>query len=194
MGNILKLIKVKRDKIFIYLCFFMISLALLAAYFFYFQGVLILDDEIPLNKKFKLINKIGNANYYNIEDGKYYEDAGFITEANDNTGYLLKLFNSEGSIKIPEGNFLCCTKIVLKGKDIEVTGVKGATKIIIYSGEFVNYGRGSFAESIVVNKNNNGIYNLDTAQNIKIENNQSYYFKRGGKNNEKMSKVWNHTQ
>lgn len=124
----------------------------------------------PVIKTSKIgdLNKVGNANYFNEKDGKYYADAKYKIEANDNTSYLLSLFNSGASVKIPAGSFLCKAKIILKGKKLSVSGIKGRTKIIFDSKNF--NGSSSYIGSLIINASYADQYKADTAQSIDISN------------------------
>lgn len=113
-------------------------------------------------------NDVGNANFFNQTDGKYYADSNYTIEANDNTDYLLDLFKSEVTVNLPAGNFLCKTKIVLNGKELSVNGIVGETKIVFDSKTYTNYGTGAFAECLITNKNHAGEYKPDSAQKISI--------------------------
>lgn len=129
------------------------------------------------DKSTKRSSEIGNANYFNPADGKYYSDANFTNAANDNTEYLKALFNSGEVVKIPAGNFLCKTKLVLKGMNLSAQGVKGATKIVFDSKTFSNYGLGSVAECLIINANYSDEFKVNTAQKIDISN-ISFEYKR----------------
>lgn len=113
---------------------------------------------------------IGNANYFNKKNGKYYADSKYTIISNDNTEYLSSLFKSEKSVNLPAGNFLCKTKIVLKGRDLSVTGVEGKTKIIFDSKTYVDSGVGAFTECLIINKNYAEEYKPQSAQSINISN------------------------
>ncbi|OPX44821.1 hypothetical protein CLHUN_13750 [Ruminiclostridium hungatei] len=121
--------------------------------------------------------EIGNANFFNKADGKYYEDSRFTIEANDNTEYLTRLFNSENTVNLPAGNFFCKSKIILKGMNLTVQGVKGSTKIVFDSRTFSNYGQGYLSECLIINSNYADEFNETTAQKMKISD-ISFEYKR----------------
>lgn len=125
-------------------------------------------DSDSKSKRLDITNNIGNANYFNGIDGKYYSDPSFKTEANDNTEFLLNLFNSEGLVNLPAGNFLCKSKIALRGKNLSVKGIEGKTKIVFDSKTYKNSGLGAVAECLVINNNHAGEYKSDSAQQIYI--------------------------
>jgi len=140
------------------------------------------DEPLPFSGHIA-VNSVGNANYYNISDGNYYADPEFTIPANDNTGYLLELFQSETEIYIPEGNFLCRTKLSVKGQNVRITG-SGNTKIIFDARHFSNYGSGAVSEGLMVNHSYKGIFDAATAQNIEIQN-IKFEYKRSTANNPK---------
>lgn len=105
-----------------------------------------------------------NANYYNSQDGKYYEDAAFKIPANDCTEYLTKLLSTGGEISIPEGNYLCSNRLTIKGKNVSITGAGDKTKII-FSGDGL---KGITWESAINNESNLQYYKEDSAQSINI--------------------------
>ena len=155
-----------------YLVFFslMACVAIIIIIYENSRHINIIDNQVPLSNIFTY-NEIGNANYFNPKTGKYYADPEFKIEANDNTGFLFQLFEeTEGNITLPEGNFLCKTKLVIKGKNTTITGVKGETKIIFSSESFYNYGRGALAECLLSNENHEKEYNEKTAQKINLRN------------------------
>ncbi len=118
--------------------------------------------------KFGPVNKTGNAGYYNEKDGEYYEDAGYKIRANDNTSYLLSLFAAGKPVKLGAGNYLCRTGIVLNGKKFTVSGIKGRTKIIFDSKNYMDSGMVSFKESLIVNKSYANEYDEESAQSISL--------------------------
>jgi len=124
-------------------------------------------SNIPIARD-SLSSEVGNANYFNQQNGKYYADSSYTIEANDNTAYLLSLFQSEETVNLTAGNFLCKTKIVLNGQDLSVSGIEGKTKIVFDSKTFTNYGLGAFAECLIINKNYADEYKSDSAQRISI--------------------------
>ncbi len=128
--------------------------------------------------------QVGNANYFNKNNGKYYADSNYQTEANDNTAYLLSLFTSNKSVDLPEGNFLCKTRIVLNGKELKVNGVEGKTKIVFDSITFNNYGVAPFSECLIINSNYADEYKQESAQNINI-NGIIFEYKRYSQNSPK---------
>ena len=130
--------------------------------------MIIMDGPVIKRSKNSDLNNVGNANYFNDKDGKYYVDAKYKIEANDNTAYLLSLFNSGASIKLPAGNFLCKSKIILKGRKLSVSGIKGKTKIIFDSKNF--NGSSSYIGSLIINESYANQYKADTAQSIDISN------------------------
>lgn len=125
-------------------------------------------DSDSKSKRIDITDEVGNANYFNQKDGKYYADSSYTIEANDNTAFLLGLFKSEETVNIPAGNFLCKTKIVLNGIELSVHGIEGKTKIVFNSKTFTNYGFGAFAECLIINQNYADEYKSESAQIINI--------------------------
>ncbi len=132
-------------------------------------GGKVMDDNSTKSSKRTILKK-GNADYYNPKDGLYYADKDFKVSANDNTEYLLSLFNSGKDINLPEGNFLCKANIPLTGRELKVTGVKGKTKIVFECKDFSYVISGPFSEGLIVNKNYANEYVEATAQIISISN------------------------
>lgn len=162
--------KNNRFKILVWVIIFFVPL-------FFF---LIKYEVSPTNTLLELINtktdvvefqkesNIGNANYYNEADGKYYQDKDFTIEANDNTKYLQELFKNEKEVNIPEGNFLCKEQLCIKGKNIRILGVQGKTKIIFDSNVRNLVGKYNI-EGYIVNDSHSRIYDEKSAQNITID-------------------------
>ncbi|WP_133250174.1 hypothetical protein [Ruminiclostridium sufflavum] len=136
-------------------------------------------NSSALNEAQKQSN-IGNANYYNEADGKYYEDEGFTVEANNNTKYLQELFSNEKKISIPEGNFFCKEQLCIKGKNIKISGVKGRTKIS-FAGNTANSAYEYNVAACIVNDSHKRIFDENSAQNITVDG-ISFELKQG-KNN-----------
>lgn len=122
-------------------------------------------NQIPSN-----INKseIGNAFFYNEKDQKYYSDKKYKFQANDNTDYIIKKFNTEGKAYIPEGNYLCKRPLRIRGKNIELYGLEGKCKIIFDSKEKVFIEKGK-QKSYIINDDYKLNYDANTAQNISIK-------------------------
>lgn len=110
--------------------------------------------------------QIGNANYYNHNNGRYYEDAEFKKEANDNTTYISDLLSRNGVVHIPKGNFLCKGQIQIKGKHVKFIG--NDTKII-FDANTKNVSKAVGVTSYIVNSGFSRDYNAGTAQNISFE-------------------------
>ncbi|MBC8062939.1 MAG: hypothetical protein H7Y18_20095 [Clostridiaceae bacterium] len=111
---------------------------------------------------------IGNANFYNEKDRKYYSDAKFTVEANDNTEYLMNLFSNINEVHIPKGNFLCKSQIRIKGENIKVFGVKGESKIVFDSDLYNSVEKGAVS-AYIINDSYSRSFDHSTAQNITID-------------------------
>ncbi|MDF2986008.1 MAG: hypothetical protein K0R50_1518 [Eubacterium sp.] len=131
-------------------------------------GGRVMDDHTTKKTNSKRNNNLGNANYYNPNDGLYYADSGFKTIANDNTEYLLSLFNSGKDVNLPAGNYLCKTNVSITGNEVKIKGVKDRTKIVFQCKDFVYNSSGPYNEGVVVNKNHANEYNEANAQAIGI--------------------------
>ncbi|WP_088067453.1 hypothetical protein [Gottfriedia luciferensis] len=88
----------------------------------------------------------GNANYYNVSNGKWYEDANYTILAKDNTetiqsaiDYIAKNFPSNGAtLEIPNGAFLF-NQVKIYSKHIKVIGggiLRG--RVLIQSTDILN--------------------------------------------------------
>lgn len=112
-------------------------------------------------------SEIGNANFYNAKDQKYYSDKNFKYEANDNTDYIIKKFGEDGKVYLPKGNYLCKSPIRIRGKNVILYGPEGACKIIFDSRaiKFIEKGE---QKSYIINDGYSLSFNNNTAQNISI--------------------------
>ncbi len=112
-------------------------------------------------------NEIGNANFYNTKDQKYYSDKNFEFEANDNTNYIIEKFSEDGKVYIPDGNYLCKSPIRIKGKNVQLYGTEGKCKIIFDSKANKAIEKKE-QQSYIINAGYSLSFNNNTAQNISI--------------------------
>jgi len=111
---------------------------------------------------------VGNANFYNETDGRYYADKNFKQTANDNTQYLIDLFEAGGDIRLPEGNFFCTRQLSLKGPDTRIRGVKGRSRIV-FDGQAINTVNRGDISAYIINAGYSRTYDDNTAQQIYME-------------------------
>lgn len=112
-------------------------------------------------------SEIGNANFYNAKDQKYYSDKKFKYEANDNTDYIIEMLSKDGKVYIPKGNYLCKRPIRIKGKNVILYGPEGECKIIFDSVAIKSIEKGE-QKSYIINADYSLSFNNNTAQNISI--------------------------
>ncbi len=163
-----------RSNIYVYWIVIFIALFILGIYFQanHLQAIHLNTIGTPQTQTLNIseLKRVGNANFFNEKDGNYYADAKYKIKANDNTAYVRSLFDSGKSVKLPAGNFLCKSKIILNGSKLSVSGVKGKTKIVFDSKNYNNYGKGPYIEGFIVNGNCVDKYKADSAQSINISN------------------------
>ncbi len=140
--------------------------ALVVPIFMLFVALLILTKCNQLSDNINS-GEIGNANFYNSKDQKYYADKNFKYEANDNTAFIMDKFNKDGKVYIPKGNYLCKSPIRIKGKDVILYGPEGACKIIFDSRAIEAFEEGK-QKSYIINDGYSLSFNNDTAQSISI--------------------------
>lgn len=151
------LMKKRRIKKFI--CVYILCIFTICLSYYFSLSQKAIGTSNPLGQ-----HQVGNANYFNPVNGEYYQDKKYRIKANDNTIYLLNLFNSTDKIYVPKGNFLCKKQIKIKGKRVTISGINGKTKIIFSGNSFKN----TSYESAIINENNLQYYKKDTAQKINI--------------------------
>lgn len=156
------------EKIIYIICLSLVLITVITFGIYRYNAYKLKSINTSANRYSASINKVGNANYFNPKDGIYYADSKYSVVANDNTAYLLSLFKSESLVNLPAGNFLCKTKLVLKGKELSVIGIEGKSKIVFDSKTFSNSGVGSYSECLIINNNYDDEYHADSAQSINI--------------------------
>jgi|GEM_PF-3891360 len=78
-------------------------------YNFLFNNLKELETHVNDISNVKSFGAVGNANYYNANNGKWYEDSNYTIEAKDNTEIFQEALNKTGVIIIPTGNYLVGT-------------------------------------------------------------------------------------
>jgi hypothetical protein len=77
---------------------------------------------------------VGDANYYNDNDDKYYVDAKFTTLATDCTKAFKEALQVSTSIKLPKGNFWVTEPLNIPSKQLDFFGDGMSVSSIVFTG------------------------------------------------------------
>jgi len=77
---------------------------------------------------------VGDANYYNDNDDKYYVDANFTTLATDCTKAFKEALQVSTSIKLPKGNFWVTEPLNIPSKQLDFFGDGMSVSAIVFTG------------------------------------------------------------
>ena len=73
----------------------------------------------------QMFGAVGNANYFNNTDKKFYEDRNFTVLATDDTDAFIRAINSlknGDTLYIPSGNYLISSSLSIVDKEIKIIG------------------------------------------------------------------------
>ena len=90
-----------------------------------------------LNKSYVSVTDfgaIGDANYYNEKDDKYYIDSNFTTLATDSTNAFKEALRTSSSIKLPKGNYWITETLNISGKQLDFYGDGASVSSIVFTG------------------------------------------------------------
>ena len=116
------------------------------------------------------LGAVGNANFFNPSDNKYYADKAFKNLSTDSTLAFQKALATKKQVVVPQGNFLISGKLEMEGHSIRIVGSSTGSKIIITSLNYHNRGKDAYNEAAIINKNFAFSYNSQTAQELVLEN------------------------